>query len=200
MKASKQQQAGIAAGMDQLRTGAAGTEERLAGTKDVTPDAIGILESLINGDFSKFQESPGYQFSKDQALKMAESGAAARGGLVSGRTLKELSKYGSGLASQEYGNYFNQVGSLAQLASPYYSTYASMPWNLAQGLAGGETAMGQAKAAGTNARYSGIGGALDSAVGMMGMPSFGGFSSGAGINPISGLPTSGSWDNTMGLV
>jgi hypothetical protein len=162
MKASKQQQRGIAAGMEQLRTGAAGTEERLGNTKDITPDAMGILQSLINGDFSKFQESPGYQFAKDEALQMAERSAAARGGLVSGRTLKELERYGSGMASQEYGNYFNQVGGLAKLASPYYSTYASMPWDLAQGLSAGENAMGKAKSTGTMARYGGIGSALDS--------------------------------------
>lgn len=191
-KASKNIQAGIAAGMEQLRTGAAETESRLEPTRNITPDALGILEALINGDFSKFTESPGYNFAKDEALNMAERSASARGGLVSGRTLKELSRYGAGLASQEYGNYVGQVGGLAELASPYYSSYAELPYVMGQNLAGMETQLGQAKASGTMAKYQGFGSALDSLAGLA-TGSFGGFSSGAGINPISGLPTSGSW-------
>lgn len=56
----------------------------------------------------KFEESPSYQFRKQQGMDGIQSQAAARGGLLSGATLKALNNYNSNLASQEYDNAFNQ--------------------------------------------------------------------------------------------
>lgn len=55
-----------------------------------------------------FQESPGYQFRKEQGMDGIQSSAAASGGLLSGATLKALNNHNSNLASQEYDNAFNQ--------------------------------------------------------------------------------------------
>lgn len=60
-----------------------------------------------------FTESPGYQFQLEEGTKALERGASARGDLLGGRQLKELTRYGQGLASQEYGGYLNRLGSLA---------------------------------------------------------------------------------------
>lgn len=55
-----------------------------------------------------FEESPSYQFRKQQGMDGIQSQAAAGGGLLSGATLKALNSYNSDLASQEYGNAYNQ--------------------------------------------------------------------------------------------
>jgi len=69
---------------------------------------------LIKGDMSKFQQSPGYQFAMEQGTQALERGAAAQGGLFGGRQAKELTRFGQGLASQDFGNYLQQLSGLSQ--------------------------------------------------------------------------------------
>lgn len=65
--------------------------------------------SFTPKDFSfNFQADPSYQFRQDEAKRMIERSAAARGGLKSGATQKELSQYASNLASEEYGKSYNR--------------------------------------------------------------------------------------------
>jgi hypothetical protein len=53
-------------------------------------------------------QDPGYAFRMAEGMKGLERSAAARGGLLSGATLKGIQQYGQGLASQEYQNAFNR--------------------------------------------------------------------------------------------
>ena len=55
-----------------------------------------------------FYNDEGYKFALGEGKKSIENSAAARGGLLSGNTLKELSNYQTGLASQYYGDAFNR--------------------------------------------------------------------------------------------
>jgi hypothetical protein len=57
--------------------------------------------------FAKGQD-PGYQFRLSEGMKGLERSAAARGGLLSGGTLKGIQRYGQDMASQEYTNAFNR--------------------------------------------------------------------------------------------
>lgn len=57
---------------------------------------------------AQFQADPGYQFRMSEGMKALERSAAARGGLLSGATLKGIERYGQDLASQEYTNAFNR--------------------------------------------------------------------------------------------
>ena len=61
-------------------------------------------------DFSMrdFQADPGYAFRMSEGMKGLERSAAARGGLLSGATLKGTQRFGQDLASQEYMNAFNR--------------------------------------------------------------------------------------------
>jgi len=61
----------------------------------------------------KFRTSPGYKFALQQGTQAMERGAAARGGLLSGGEQKELTRYGTGLADQEYGGYQSRLAELA---------------------------------------------------------------------------------------
>ena len=64
-------------------------------------------------DYSAFFKSPGYQFRQDEGIRAIDRSASARGQLMSGGTLRELQRYGQGLASSEFGNYANRLSSLA---------------------------------------------------------------------------------------
>ena len=55
------------------------------------------------------QNAPGYQFAKQQGMQGIERSAAARGGLLTGGTLKALDAYNTGLANQTYGDVFNRA-------------------------------------------------------------------------------------------
>ena len=56
----------------------------------------------------KFKADPGYAFRMSEGMKGLERSAAARGLLSSGSTLKGITDYGQGMASQEYNNAFNR--------------------------------------------------------------------------------------------
>ena len=107
-----------------------------------------------------FEESPGYQFAFNEGARAIDQGASARGMLNSGARLRELTRFGQGVANQEYGTYMNRLASLAGIGQNATGTTASLGANAA-GAAGNATmAGGQAQAAGgvnaTNALLGGI--------------------------------------------
>jgi hypothetical protein len=64
--------------------------------------------AMRNFGASDFQADPGYAFRLSEGMKALDRTAASRGGLLSGATLKGAQRYGSDLASQEYGNAYNR--------------------------------------------------------------------------------------------
>ena len=55
-----------------------------------------------------FQQDPGYRFRLGEGLKAMGHAAGARGGLISGQTMKGLEDYRQNAASGEYQNAFNR--------------------------------------------------------------------------------------------
>jgi len=118
-----------------------------------------------------YQADPGYGFRLDEGMKALERSAAARGGLLSGATLKGAQRFGQDLASQEYQNAFNryQINRAAQL-NPLQSLYGAgqtsantlttAAGQTGQGVAGAQIAGGQARASG----YMNMANALTSAL------------------------------------
>ena len=100
------------------------------------------------------ETSPGYQFRLKEGLKGVERGAAAKGTLLTGGTLKSLTRYAQDFASNEYANNYarlfgeqgaryNQLYGLAGLgagaagtAGQIGSSYAGQAGNLAANQAG----------------------------------------------------------------
>jgi hypothetical protein len=73
------------------------------------PNHSANLPTFDRLNFSKtFEADPGYAFRQAEGQKALERGAAARGKLLSGEQFKALSDFNSGLASQEYGNWWNR--------------------------------------------------------------------------------------------
>jgi len=99
---------------------------------------VGALNKLIPlSDYTKFgmdqfTQDPGYAFRLSEGMKALDRTAAARGGLLSGGTLKAAQRYGQEMGSQEYQNAFNR-----------YQTERNAQLNPLQSLAGvGQTATG----------------------------------------------------------
>lgn len=64
--------------------------------------------SVADFSMKDFQADPGYQFRMDEGQKALERSAAARGGLLSGRAVKDTLRFSQGLGAQEYGDAFSR--------------------------------------------------------------------------------------------
>jgi hypothetical protein len=60
-----------------------------------------------------FRTSPGYDFRLGQGQNAVMSSAAAGGNLYSGKTLRDLARFGQGLAGEEFGNWMGGLSGLA---------------------------------------------------------------------------------------
>lgn len=84
-------------------------------------NALGITADLsgANGPdaataaLKNYQTSPGYQWQLGEGLRAVDAGAAAKGMLRSGATLKGEQAYGAGLASQDFSTYYNRLYNLS---------------------------------------------------------------------------------------
>ena len=112
-------------------------------------------------DFSMadYEADPGYGFRVKEGMKAIERSAAARGGLLSGATLKGITRFGQDTASAEYLNAFNRYQTnRANQLNPLQSLYGGgqTATNTLTGAYGtGATNMSNAMIAGGNARASG---------------------------------------------
>ena len=92
-----------------------------------------------------FQTSPGYQFSRDQGLRAVDAGAAASGLLRSGATLKAEQTFGTGLADQEFTNYYNRLFDLSKLGENAAGGTATASTAAATGQAQTDLSLGSAQ-------------------------------------------------------
>jgi hypothetical protein len=139
--------------------------------EDKTAKDFGKYASAEFG-MDKFQTDPGYAFRMSEGLKALDRSAAARGGLLSGSTLKGAQRYGQGLASDEYQNAFNRYqttrtntlnpfASLAGVAQSSANTLTNAAGTLGTNIGSNIIGAGNAAAAGqigqANAISSGVG-------------------------------------------
>lgn len=107
-----------------------------------------LSQGLVpGGEFNRnftmddFVKDPGYRFRIEQGEQGINRAALASGSRYSGATLKDLSRFNSGLASQEFGNAYSR-----------YKSDLGDRFNRLSGVAGtGQTAVTQAGQAGQNA-------------------------------------------------
>ena len=126
-------------------------------------NALGNLTQGYNQTFSaptaaQAAATPGYQFQVQQATDALQNSAAARGGLLSTGTAKNLAGYINGLASTNYGNTFNQA---LQAFNTNENTYYQNQNNAFNRLYS-TTGLGQSAAQSQNATQAGLTNALAS--------------------------------------
>lgn len=163
---------------------------------------------------SQFQQDPGYAFRMSEGMKALERSAAARGGLMSGATMKGIQRYGQDLASQEYTNAFNRyqteraarlqpLQSLANIGQTSANTLGAAGQaygvNVGNALINQGYAAGNAGIAAANARNS-MYGNIGSALGQVPSSQWSGLRSSIGnwFNSGSNGPGGSSWGMDLG--
>lgn len=98
-----------------------------------------LSNEMAGGATTAFTKTPGYDFRLSEGVKAAERSAAARGRLGSGATMKAVQRYGEGLASDEYGSWWNRNAGLAgvgQAATDATANYGQQATNNITGAIG----------------------------------------------------------------
>lgn len=107
---------------------------------------------------AQYQADPGYAFRLKRGIDALDRTAAARGGLLSGNTLRGVTEFGQDLASQEYQNAFNRyqteranilnpLQSLGGVGQTATNTLSNAAGNLGAGMAGAYGNLGSALSA-----------------------------------------------------
>jgi hypothetical protein len=113
-----------------------------------TPKPVAAAKGTGVGTMDYFNASPDYQFRMQQGLQGVDRSAAARGMLLSGAQTKAVQAYGSGLAANEFGNWWNRMSGLAGIGE----TATNATGQAGQGYAAN---IGNAQMAAADARASG---------------------------------------------
>lgn len=74
-------------------------------------NALNRLDRASTGDMSDFQTSPGYQFRLDEGTRNLENRFSVKGG--GGNAMRALNDYSQGMASNEFGNWWNRQAGMA---------------------------------------------------------------------------------------
>ena len=147
---------------------------------------LGALNQLVTGtaaggdlnrDFTMadFNADPGMAFRMQQGQRALESSAAARGGLLSGGTGKDLVQYGQTFGSQEYGNAYNRfnmdrdrrfsrLSNIAGIGQAAANNVGNATQSTANNVANNQMAIGNAN----SAKYIAQGNAVNDFVGALG--------------------------------
>jgi hypothetical protein len=152
-------------------------------------------------DFSMadYTADPGYGFRMSEGMKALERSAAARGGLLSGATLKGTQRFGQDLASQEYQNAFNRFYTMrnAQLnplqgilgqGQSSTNVLTGAAGDVGRGVGAAQMGAGQARASGYAAGTNALTGALQSGMGNYLTASYLARMPGPGVNAYASQP------------
>jgi hypothetical protein len=148
---------------------------------------VNALAKMQKGVVSDYMD-PSYQFRLGEGMKALDRQAAARGGLISGGALKAAQRYGQDYASQEFGNAYNRLASMAGLGQTATGAMGNAAGNY--GVNQGQNYMGAA-----NARASGYVGGANAVTGGLGQ--YLNYTQGQNLlntlnrNPAYGRPNSG---------
>ena len=190
--AAERQAAASQAAIDEQKRQFNITREDLAPYRAVGAPAITTLgeEVGIEGEagpltrtftLEDYEADPGYQFRLQEGEQAINRAAAARGQWTNPATVRELQRYGQGLASQEFGNAFNrfQIGQgnrfnrLAALAGTGQTAVnttgqlgAQMAANVGNIGMTGAARENQLRMAGANALIGGLTGGISSGIDM----------------------------------
>jgi hypothetical protein len=163
--ANQASKAGKAGAAGQAAASAMATEEERRQYDQTRQDQMPFLEAgydslrrqteALNGDFSGFENSPDYAYALQSGLQSQERGAAARGGFMGGGADADRIALAEGLASQNFGNYWNRTAGRAgqgQTAATNLGAYgAQMAGNIGNNLMNGANARASSYANTANA-------------------------------------------------
>ena len=147
---------------------------------------INTLGALMrpNADTSAIlKNDPSYQFRLKQGQQALDRSSAARGMGYSGAQMKAAQDYGQGMASTEFGNYYNRLaglsqggqqaaGSMANAGSQYANNASTTFGNLSNAQTGILGQQANARASGYAANANALSGGLNSLTNLYGMSKY----------------------------
>lgn len=161
------------------------TRADLAPWREVGGQAIHGAYDMLQPGYD-YTASPGYQWRLGQGEAAIQGGAAAKGHLLSGGTLKDLATFGQGLAAQDYGDQFNRYSTLAGLGNSATQAGGQFGQNTANSISSLLQNQGQAKASGYQNQAAAINGGLGNIATLAGLFGGSGFGGGGNYYPYGG--------------
>lgn len=113
-----------------------------------------------NANYNSFTQSPDYQFALQQGNLGLQRYENANGMALSGGALKDVAQFNQGLATQQFGNYYNRLLSLSQLGQSAASAGVGGANSAAQTMG----AIGQSQASGVVGASNSLTGSLNNAL------------------------------------
>lgn len=113
--------------------------------------------------YGGFTATPGYDFRVQQGQDSVNALAGARGGLMSGRTMQDLTRFGQGIAAEEYGTHMGRLAGLTDMGQASAGNQAQAGNAYAAGMSNALAQKGNAQAAG----YAGMANAIQGGIGNM---------------------------------
>lgn len=124
--------------------------------------------AMSDPNLAGFYNSPDFKLAFNEGLSAIEGGAAARGGLLSGSTLKGVTEFGQNLAGNTYGNYLNTLNNLGGMGQQANQATTAAGNTYANAVSQNAMAVGNANAARSQANGNAIGGLFGFGAGMYG--------------------------------
>lgn len=115
-------------------------------------------------DFSGFTNSPDYNFAQSQGELGLSRYLNATGMSMSGGALKDVSQFNTGLATQQFGNYFSRLMQLSQLGGNAASAAGGNAQNFSGQMSNSITGGGQATASGIVGSANALTGGINSGI------------------------------------
>lgn len=106
--------------------------------------------------FAEWKRDPGYEWRMSEGIKARDRSAAAKGSLLSGAQRKALDAWGQGLASEEYGNYFNRLAAMAGAGQNAVNQTGNVAASTLGNISNSAISAGQSRQSGYNALASGV--------------------------------------------
>lgn len=113
---------------------------------DAGYDALTRQQAALNGDFSGFENSPDYLYARQQMVQGMDRSAAAHGRLMAGGYGVDMATNLNGLASQNFGNYWNRLAGRAGQGQTSAQNLGTMGMNMANSIGNAYTNAGNARA------------------------------------------------------
>lgn len=117
-------------------------------TYDETGAITGYSGTGVLTDPSLYTQSPGYEWLLGETINALDQSAAARGRLLSGAHQEDVMSYASGLASQDYQNYLNNLFNVAGLGQVGTSESTQATEDYANALSSNILSAGDVRASG----------------------------------------------------
>lgn len=132
------------------------TRSDLAPYMESGVNALGRLDRAATGDMSGFTLSPDYNFVRSEGTRGVGNTFAAAGGSMSGNALRALSQYNTGLASREYGNWWERNARQAGIGGAATNTAANVGQSTAGNVGNALIGAGSSRASGVLGQNQGI--------------------------------------------